>query len=142
MNLRVKWDPDLMDIQDKATANHGGDIMPVKAAEQDDILEDSGESPEVYVPPATSDPNNDESILKSDYVNPGLETTTLYSPKDTGISTRSKGKLKLDNDAIPLDESIETFVRKKGIGRPNISMIISQERVIMYQWINPEGLKG
>ena len=28
-NLRVKWDPTLMNKTDKATANHGGDIMPV-----------------------------------------------------------------------------------------------------------------
>ena len=87
--------------------------MPVKTAEVEDILEDSGELLDAYVPSATSNPNNDESILKSDYVNPGLDTTAFYSPKDKGMTTRSKGKLKLDNDAVPLDESIKTFVRKK-----------------------------
>ena len=52
-------------------------------------------------------------MLKLDYVNPGLDTTGLYSPRDTGVVTRSKGKLKLDNDVLPLDDSTDTFVRSK-----------------------------
>ena len=39
-NLRVKWDPELVDTQGKSTAVHGGDIMPTEAKKDIDILDD------------------------------------------------------------------------------------------------------
>jgi len=39
-----------------------------------------------------------------------MNTKTLVVPR-TPIVTRSKGKLKLDNNVIPMDDTIETFVR-------------------------------
>ena len=42
-NLRVKWDPELMETTGKSTAVHGGDIMPTEATEGVDVLEDQDE---------------------------------------------------------------------------------------------------
>ena len=101
-----------MDSLEKTTATHGGDILPDRI-EHGDNLEDQDTQLEVYVPTSPSNSNKDKSVLKLDYVNPGLDTTGLYSPRDTGVVTQSKGKLKLDNDVLPLDDSIDTFVRPK-----------------------------
>ena len=50
--------------------------------------------------------------MKPTYTNPGMDTKSLVVPR-TPMATRSKGKLLLDNNAIPLDDSIETFVRAR-----------------------------
>ena len=52
------------------------------------------------------------TILKPTYTNPGMDTKSLVVPR-TPMATRSKGKLMLDNNAIPLDDTIETFVRSR-----------------------------
>ena len=112
-NHRVKWDPELADIQGKSTAVHGGDIMPTEVTEDIDILEDQDEQLEVTVPPSLSNTPNDQSVLKPEYENPGLDTTCLAVPKDMEIRTRSKGKLKLDSTQLPLDDTIKTYVGTK-----------------------------
>jgi len=57
-------------------------------------------------------PKTDAAILKPEYMNPGLDTSTLTVPT-TGPITRSKGKLQLNNTQLPMDESIQTFTRLK-----------------------------
>ena len=89
-NLRVKWDSALSDmsIRDK-------DNPDVTETNTVDLTLESIRMP------------------KQKYVNPGLDTTVIEVPRVTGPITRSKGKLKLDNDVMPVDESIETFTRSK-----------------------------
>ena len=50
--------------------------------------------------------------LSSDKVNPGIDTSKLQVPA-TGVTTRSKGRLKLDNGSIDLDDIIQSFTRSK-----------------------------
>ena len=59
-------------------------------------------------PPKTQ--NTRKSSMKPVYVNEGLDTTQLYVPMD---KTRSTGQMKLvlDNQPIPLDDSIPTYGR-------------------------------
>ena len=111
-NHRVKWDPDLMDKEEKSTAIHGGDVKPIQTTGDSEILIDQDDSLEEEIP-STSEVSTNEPVFKQDYDNKGLDTTNIYLPKETGVTTRSKGKLKLDNAIIPLNESIDTFVRKR-----------------------------
>ena len=109
-NLRVKWDPSLVDTALKTTAIHGGDVMPNNYNTEtlpvmDDMVLD------VDSPMIVND--NDSSILKPDYINLGLDTDTLETPKSTGPTTRSKGKLQLDNEVLAINETIESFTRSK-----------------------------
>ena len=64
-------------------------------------------------PVDTTMPNMDIelSVLKPDYTNLGLDTFTLKTFKTFGFTTRSKGKLKLDNETLPIHETTETFTR-------------------------------
>jgi hypothetical protein len=55
----------------------------------------------------------DDPALKSDNVNKGLDSSILEVPKEDGPTNRSKGKLKLDNVVLPIDDSIKTFIRSK-----------------------------
>lgn len=95
--------------ENKTTAEHGGDVMPNDYTETFPDVEDLVLN--IDVPKIVND--NDSSILKPDYVNIGLDTTTLETPKLTGPTTRSKGKLKLDNEALVIDDTIESFTRGK-----------------------------
>ena len=109
-NLRVKWDPTLVEPPTPPTANHAGDIMPNDYnKDQIEVIED--EVLHNDPPKIPHDPNL--PILKLDYTNEGLDTTSLVLPKSTGPTTRSKGKLKLDNDLLPIDDTIETYTRTK-----------------------------
>ena len=47
-----------------------------------------------------------------DYTNPGVDTSQLQTPS-SGVLTRSRGKLKLDNGPVDLDDSIQPFIRSK-----------------------------
>src|SRR5687768_12083390 len=109
-NLRVKWDPSLADNQEKSTATHGGDVIPNEPSdgldEADDGYSEEDVTPHPYVPTIN------QSALKPSYENPGIDTTRLTFPKDDERITRSKGKLLLDNVPIPLDPSIQTYVRE------------------------------
>ena len=89
-NLRVKWDPALSDMSTRDNDNP-------------DVTETSTVN-------LTLEPIK---MPKQKYVNPGLDTTVIEVPKDTGPITRPKGRLKLDNDVMPIDESIESFTRSK-----------------------------
>ena len=87
-SLRVKWDPALVITTDKATVNHGGDIMFANYnPEPLQVIETN--------PVDTTIPNmdNELSVLKPDYTNLGLDTSTLETPKTLGPTARSKGKL-------------------------------------------------
>ena len=107
-NLRVKWDPALASDEEKITATHGGDTMPEKPSVDPDIENDDDDLPDL-LPRPKSMARRDQSVLKPTYENPGIDNSCLTFPKE--IITRSKGKLKLDNVPIPIDESIKTFVR-------------------------------
>ena len=105
-NLRVKWDPSLIDNQEKSTANHGGDVIPRESTEDLDIQEDDDSDIDIVTSPPV--PTVSQSLLKPSYENPGMDTTHLTFPKDNERITRSKGKLILDNVPVPLDPSIQT----------------------------------
>ena len=95
---------------EKATANHGGDIMP--ADYNPELMQVIEADPEETIMPNM---DNEVSVLKPNYTNLGLDTSTLETPKTLGPTTRFKGKLKLDNETLPIDETIETFTRTKKI---------------------------
>ena len=100
-NLRVKWDPDLGD-NSKVTATSAGEgNIGLIAVDKDN------EGNEVIV--IEEDPSSPSA---DDNVNPGMDTSKLQVPT-TGVITRSKGKLKLDNCPVGIDESIQTFTRSK-----------------------------
>ena len=107
-NLRVKWDSALVQTTEKATATHGGDIMPV-----DYNPEPLQTTKEIDLNPSMPNMDNESSILKPDYINLGLDTSALETPKASGPITRSKGKLKLDNEVLANAETIESFTRTK-----------------------------
>ena len=96
---------------EKATEIHGGDTLPDKISDESDNLEDQGTQFEVQVPPSPSDSNKDKSVLKLDYVNPGLDTTGLHSPRDTGVVTRYMTVLPSSIQAIPAPNLIPNLVR-------------------------------
>ena len=101
-----------MDKEEKSTATHGGDVKPIQTTDDSEILIEQDNFLEEEIPSTSEVPTN-EPVFKQDYDNQGMDTTNIYLPKETGVTTRSKGKLKLDNARIPLNESIDTFVRKK-----------------------------
>src|SRR5688500_17275102 len=111
-NLRVKWDPSLVDNQEKTTATHGGDVIPKESPEDLDNHELEDDQQEVEISQSSYMPRSNQPALKPSYENPGLDTTRLTFPKDNERITRSKGKLILDNVPIPLDPTIQTFVRE------------------------------
>ena len=53
--------------------------------------------------------NSKIPVMKPTYTNLGLDTASLVIPKAPGLTTRSKGKLKLDNEIPPLDETINSL---------------------------------
>lgn len=107
-NLRVRWDPALANAIEKATATNANDVMPADySPEPLQITETAIQDTPVHLT------DNDSSILKQDYVNLGNVTSTLEVPKVQGPTTRSKGKLKLDNDKLIIDETIESFTRTR-----------------------------
>ena len=53
------------------------------------------------------------SLKTSNYNNLGLDTSKLETDQYNGPVTRSKGKLKLDNNIMEIEEDIESFPRKK-----------------------------
>ena len=57
-------------------------------------------------------PQMEEATIRPDYINEGLDVSTLVVPA-SGPTTRSKGKLRLGNDYLPTDDTIETFPRSK-----------------------------
>src|SRR5688500_5221910 len=76
-NLRVKWDPSLVGIQDKSTATHAGDVLPKEPYEDinnSDTDEDHPE-PELMVSPQAN--VTESSVLRPCYENPGIDTTRL-----------------------------------------------------------------
>ena len=75
-NLRVKWDPTLI---------------------------------EHTVPNAKSKKGTKE------YVNMGLDTSILAMSKTKGPMTRAQGRLQLDNDVLPIDDTIESYPRTKKV---------------------------
>lgn len=103
-NLQIQWDPELANTTPKFTGEHGNNVMP-QISLPIDIEEESKEDI-----PLPAEPKTDVAILKPDYTNPGLDTSTLTVPA-IGPVTRSKSKLKLDNNLLPMDESIKTFTR-------------------------------
>lgn len=46
-------------------------------------------------------------------MDPNMDTSNLVKPKKTGVMTRSKGRPKLDNILLSMNESIKTQVRTK-----------------------------
>ena len=116
-NLRVKWDPALAPNPSKHTAQNGGDQMPSKslkekllasAMDQYDQLEpEPVENPKAKV---IKNSNMAKSSLKNTYVNPGMDTSKLFVPKDQQKLLNST-KLILDNDPVLLDDTIPTFNR-------------------------------
>ena len=88
----------------KFTGEHGNNVMP-QGTLPIDIEETFKE--DITLPMA---PKTDVAILKPDYTNPGLDTSNLTAPA-IGPVTRSKSKLKLANNLLPMDESIKTFTR-------------------------------
>ena len=100
-----------MNWDKKPTASHANDIKPKEATQLDsgEVLESESDEG------STPDPNPPESktksgltILKPTYTNPGMDTKSLLVPR-TSMATRSKGKLMLDNNTIPLDDTIKPF---------------------------------
>src|SRR5687768_3473803 len=75
-----------------------------------EVLESDENTPD----PKPPDPKPKEllTVLKPSYTNSGMNTKSLVVP-GTPIVTRSKGRLMLDNNVIPLDDTIETFVRTR-----------------------------
>ena len=55
---------------------------------------------------------SETSALRPNYENPGIDTTTLDTIYN-GPTTRSRGKLKLDNQALNNENTVETFPRTK-----------------------------
>ncbi|HEY9706697.1 MAG TPA: hypothetical protein V6D48_00665, partial [Oculatellaceae cyanobacterium] len=84
------------------------------------VIPDQQELEDIEEPSDTLQENNDaseesvnEPVIKPNYDNPGLDRSTLAIPKTNGPITRSKGKLRLDNDILPIDESINSYPRVK-----------------------------
>ena len=114
-NNGVKWDSSLINWDKKPTAQHAGDIKPKEATQLDsgEILESESEDDKTPGPkPPETKTKDGLTILKPTYTNPGMDTKSLVVPR-TPMTTRSKGKLMLGNNAIPLDDTIETFVRSR-----------------------------
>src|SRR5688572_26253001 len=88
-NLRVKWDPSLVGIQDKSMANHGGFIIPKEPPEDVDAHETEDDHLESEIMPSPYVPNINRPILKVSYENPGVNTTCLTFPKENKRITRS-----------------------------------------------------
>ena len=107
-NMRVKWDPDLIG-GDRNTAKIADDKMPINYEKIDTLNEAVLEDHKVQDKPIGI---REESILKPEMENPGLNTATFVVPYN-GPTTRSKGKLKLDNQSMNIDESIKSFPRSK-----------------------------
>ena len=59
--------------------------------------------------------DNELAVYKPDYINLGFNTSTLKTLQSLGPTTRFKGKLKLDNETLTIDQTIETFTRTKKI---------------------------
>ena len=59
-------------------------------------------------------PQMEEATIRPDYINEGLDVSTLVVPA-SGPTTRSKGKLRLGNDYLATDDTIETFPRTKKV---------------------------
>ena len=68
-NLRVKWDPALVDNSDKNTATHSGDINS-----NSNVIDISEGPVDLSLEPVLVD-------IDPDYVNPGLNSSTLAVPK-------------------------------------------------------------
>jgi hypothetical protein len=100
---RVKWDPALDVKQDKVTAKSTEEAIPGTLVA---VSDDSGEDV-IVVEEHPRSPEEDSS-----YENQGLDTKTLSFPA-SGVTTRSKGKLMLDNTPLTIDEEINTFPRIK-----------------------------
>ena len=91
----------MIDNLSKNTATHGGDVVPASIRPEPIEIVDN-----TVINDATQ-PDN------SDYVNPGMNTTSLVMPRDNGPTTRSKGRLKLDNDTLQVDETINSYPKTK-----------------------------
>ena len=108
-NLRVKWDPSFDDSSTKTTANNGGDIMPDNYIQEPfEVMDDAVDN--TILKPMI---NSNVPIIKPICTNLGLDTTNVFMPRTLGPTTRSKGKLKLDNETLPIDETIDPFTRTK-----------------------------
>jgi len=108
-NLRVKWDPSFDDSSPKTTANNGGDIMPDNYIQEPfEVMDDAVDN--TILKPMI---NSNVPIIKPICTNLGLDTTNVFMPRTLGPTTRSKGKLKLDNETLPIDETIDSFTRTK-----------------------------
>lgn len=92
-NHRVKWDPLLENVLDKATATSAGEGLSSVFVAENRV------GKEVIVIEDNIPTHN------SGYVNPGLKMEQLYFPKDSSIITRSKGKLMIDNAPMQVDET-------------------------------------
>ena len=114
-NLRVKWDPSLVDVPDKETATHGNDVMPneKEVAEEETVNEPMDQEDDTLGEARPTVQIRERTTFKPTYENPGLDTTHLSIPREDGVTTRSKEKLILNNDPVPLDDSIESNVRSK-----------------------------
>ena len=77
-----------------------------------DSESDDDKTPEPDPKPPETKTKEGLTILKPTYTNPGMDTKSLVVPR-TPMATRSKGKLLLDNNVLPLDDTIETFVRSR-----------------------------
>ena len=85
--------------------------MPV---ESDEVTALESPLDDINVPTQTASVGNpDKPVLKPSYVNPDMDTSKLIVPKEMGRITRSKGKLILDNDPIPMDDTIPTYSKSK-----------------------------
>src|SRR5687767_11530244 len=73
-NLRVKWDPSLVDNQERSTATHGDDVIPKDSPTNQDFTETKDDNTEVHM--------DDQPTLNLSYENPGIDTTCLTFPKD------------------------------------------------------------
>ena len=102
----------------------GGDLMPSKSLRQellDSVMDkydhfepDPVENPVTSQSPVTKrSPKTQltrKSSLKPTYINPGLDTDAMFVPKEPPKSN-GNSKLVLDNQPIPLDETIPTYGR-------------------------------
>ena len=104
-----------MNWDKNSSASHGKDIKPKEATQLDsgEVLDSESDEDNTPDPkPPESKTKSGLTILKPIYINPGMDTKNLVVPR-TPMVTRSKGKLMLDNNATPLNDIIETFVRSR-----------------------------